>query len=245
MRLYRTLHVKETRLRIACDRFQAAAAAVRRQRQALEGYLASYPAFARSLVPLPPLAEAPEIALRLHRASQAVGVGPMAAVAGAIAQMAAEAVLQAGGCEAIVENGGDLYAVSPEPVRIGLFAGAAALGHRLAFLLGPSDMPLAVCSSSGRMGHSHSAGHCDLATVVGADAALADAAATRAGNLVRSARDLQGAAETIAAIPGVRGVLLALGADVALAGRLPALVRNRDTETLAKITRDPGSVLPG
>ena len=57
----------------------------------------------------------------------------------------------------------------------------------------PDEMPLSVCSCSGRLGHSLSFGDCDLATVVAADAALADACTTLAANLVKSEADLDGA----------------------------------------------------
>ena len=162
----------------------------------------------------------------------------MAAVAGAMAQMAAEAALSAGAREAIVENGGDTYLVSPEAAMVALYAGTAALGGRLAFHVTAGMMPLSICSSSGRMGHSVSLGDCDLATVVSSDACLADAVATRAGNAVRHETDLEGAAQEVAGIAGVSGVLLVKGARIALAGRLPVLVRNADPCTRRKITRD-------
>ena len=237
-RQFRDFSWKDTNLRIASDRFEVLTAAIRRQRALLESYIARYPLFLESMVPIPPRPDAPEVARRMHRAAFAVGVGPMAAVAGTLAQMAAEAVLAAGGREAVVENGGDTYAVSPAPVSIGLYAGPGRLGTRLALMLEVADMPLAVCSSSSRMGHSHSFGCCDLATVVSADASLADAAATLACNRVKREADLEPTATAIAAIPDVRGVLLVKNDRVAMAGKLPALVRNRDPRLSAKITRD-------
>jgi len=243
MRVYRTFALKETNLRLATDRFEAATAAVVTQRAFLEQYIARHPEFLASLVPIGLLPGAPEIAQRMHRAASQAGVGPMAAVAGAIAQFAAEAALAAGAREAIVENGGDTFLLSPEAVTVALYAGSVTLAGRLAFRVDPADMPLSVCSSSGRMGHSLSLGDCDLATVVSSDAALADAAATQAGNLVRSEADLEAAARRIAAIPGVRGTLLIKGDRVALAGQLPELVHHRDPHVRDKITRDPRSPL--
>ena len=241
MRCYRTVACKESRLRVATDRFEVLGAEVTRQRALLEAYIERHRDFRTSLVPVGLLADAPEIAQRMHRAASLAGVGPMAAVAGAIAQMAAEAALNAGAREAIVENGGDTYLFSPETVTVALYAGGAALGGRLAFQVTAEMMPLSICSSSGRMGHSVSLGDCDLATVVSADACLADAAATRAGNAVRLEEDLEAAARQVAAIAGVTGVLLVKGARIALAGRLPRLVRNADLQTRGKITRDRGS----
>jgi ApbE superfamily uncharacterized protein (UPF0280 family) len=165
----------------------------------------------------------------------------MAAVAGTMAQLAAEAALAAGAAEAIVENGGDIYLASVDRVVIALYAGPGALSGRLAMVVEAAEMPLAVCSSSGRLGHSFSFGDCDLATVVARDAALADAAATLAGNLVRRESDLPAALERVAGLPGVSGLLLVKGEKVGMAGRLPRLVRHADARYDLKITRDPAS----
>ncbi len=119
-------------------------------------------------------------------AASLVGVGPMAAVAGAMAQWAAKAALAAGAEEAIVDNGGDIYLKAVEPVIVSLGTGTSKLADRLAFRVEPEETPISICSSSGKMGHSMSLGQCDLATIVAKDAALADAAATQAANLVRT-----------------------------------------------------------
>ena len=75
------------------------------------------------------------------------------------------------------------------------------------------------------MGHSLSLGLCDLATVVAKDAALADAAATQAGNLVKTIEDVDAALEKIMRIEGVEGVLLVKDNRVGLAGHLPRLTK--------------------
>jgi ApbE superfamily uncharacterized protein (UPF0280 family) len=151
----------------------------------------------------------------------------MAAVAGAMAQCAVETVLEAGAKEVIVDNGGDIYLRVTGSVIIGLNSGATELADRLAFSLEPDDTPLAICSSSGRMGHSTSLGQCDLATVVSKDAALADAAATQAANLVKKVEDVDVALEQIANIDGVDGVMIVKDERVGLAGQCPPLVRIR------------------
>jgi hypothetical protein len=149
----------------------------------------------------------------------------MAAVAGVMAEFAARAGIEAGAEEAIVENGGDIYLQAAGPVTIALHPGTAELTGRLAFSLDPRDTPIAICSSSGKMGHSVSLGECDLATVAARDAALADAAATGAANLVRRVEEINPALELIAAIEGVDGVLIVKDDRIGLAGRLPKLVR--------------------
>ena len=160
----------------------------------------------------------------MARASRLVGVGPMAAVAGAMAQCAAEAGLKAGAQEVIVENGGDIYIRAAEPVLIALNTGTAKLSNRLAFSLQADDTPISICSSSGQMGHSTSLGKCDLATVVAKDAALADAAATQAANLVNAEEDVNPALRRITEIEGVEGVVIVKNDRVGLAGKLPPLI---------------------
>jgi len=125
-----------------------------------------------------------------------------------------------------VDNGGDIYVVACRPVVIGLFGGEHSVAGRLAFSIKPDGTPLAVCSSSGRMGHSTSLGDCDLATVVAKDAALAAAAATQAANLVRRPEDIDTALAAIASVEGVDGVLLVKGDRIGLIGFLPELVKS-------------------
>jgi ApbE superfamily uncharacterized protein (UPF0280 family) len=225
-RTYRTFTHKEAVFRICCDRFDAATAEIVRQRRILEDYIARHPAFRRSLQPMALRPDAPPIARRMARAARLVGVGPMAAVAGAMAECAARAGLEAGAAEAIVENGGDIYLQAQESVIVGLHTGTAELADRLAFSLDPHDTPVAICSSSGKMGHSMSLGQCDLAVVVARDAALADAAATQAANLVRTVDDVEPALEHIVGIEGVDGVVIVQHDRVGLAGKLPPCVRS-------------------
>ena len=225
--IYRTFTHREAVFHICCDRFDAVTADIVRQRRILESYIDRHPEFRRSLEPLELRGDVPEIAQRMARAAQLVGVGPMAAVAGAMAQCAAEAGLQAGAQEAIVENGGDIYLQAAETVAIGLDTGTTELANRLAFSLQPHDTPISICSSSGKMGHSQSLGECDLATVVAADAALADAAATQAANLVRTAEDVDPALQRVSAIDGIDGVMIVKNDRIGLAGQLPPLVKIR------------------
>jgi ApbE superfamily uncharacterized protein (UPF0280 family) len=224
-RTYRTFTHHEAVLRICCDKFDIVAAEIVRQRRILEEYLARDPEFKTALVPIDLRAEAPEIARRMAWAARRAGVGPMAAVAGAMAQIAAEAALAAGAQEAIVDNGGDIYLKAVEPVLVTLGTGTAKLADRLAFSVQPHETPISICSSSGKMGHSMSFGLCDLATIVAKDAALADAAATQAGNLVKTVDDVDAALERIMRIEGVEGVMLVKDDRVGLAGHLPRLVK--------------------
>jgi ApbE superfamily uncharacterized protein (UPF0280 family) len=237
-RHYRSFRHKDACFRICTEPLDAVAAEIIAQRRALESYVADYPEFRSALAPVPMRAHAPEIARRMHRAADRAGVGPMAAVAGAFSQMAAEAALASGAEEAIVENGGDIYASSPEELVVALHASeVSVLADALALRISPREMPVAVCSSSSFMGHSLSFGACDLATVVADDASVADAMATAACNRVRGPGDIDAALEWTVSIAAVRGALIVVGEAVGMVGRLPELVRNRDLATADKTTR--------
>jgi len=237
-RSYRYFHYRDSNLRIACERFDLVTAEHVHQYGLLEAYIRRHPAFRTTLEPLELLPEAPHVARVMAQATRAVGVGPMAAVAGTLAQLDAAAAAAAGCAEAIVENGGDIYIITDREVTVGIYAGDNPIAARLAFHITPADAPLAICSSSGTMGHSLSLGQCDLATVVAESGALADAVATLVGNRIHTEADIEPALNAAALIPGIRGVLAVKGEKLGIWGKLPRLVRNTDATTGAKITRD-------
>ena len=224
-RIYKIFIHKEAVFRICCDAFEAVTAEIVRQRQIMEDYIMTHPEFGTSFEPVNLLPSAPPSAQQMASAADCVGTSPMAAVAGTMAQLAAQAGLGAGASEAVIENGGDIYLQTNRDIIIGLYPGAGELAGRLGFSLKPEDTPISICSSSGKMGHSTSLGQCDLATVVSKDAALADAAATQAANLVRTAEDIDPTLNRITAIDGVQGVLIVKDEQFGMAGHLPPLVK--------------------
>jgi hypothetical protein len=226
-RIYRTFILKEAVFRICCEEFEAVTAEIILQRNILEDYIKRHPDFQSSFEPLELKSHAPDVARRMASAARLAGVGPMAAVAGAMAQLAVEAGIRAGAREAIVDNGGDIYLQTAEPVIIGLYPGDSGPIGRLAFSIQANETPLSICSSSGKMGHSISLGLCDLATVVAKDAALADAVATRTGNLVKTVDHVEQALNIIVAVEGIDGVMIVKDGNVGLAGKLPPLVKTR------------------
>jgi hypothetical protein len=234
---------KGANFRISCDTPESVQEEIRHQRSLLEEYIQKQSEFAETLKPIALLPDAPPIAVLMGRAALKCNVGPMAAVAGCIAQFAAEAAIRADARHVIVDNGGDIYLKSRNQVIIGIHTGDTLLSSKLAFKIDPALMPLAVCSSSSRMGHSKSFGDCDLVTVTAGDAALADAAATRICNEVHSANDIEAALQTAAGISGIDGVLIATDGKVGISGELPPLVRGGDPNLLRKITRDKNSGL--
>ncbi len=146
---------------------------------------------------------------RMARAAAEAGVGPMAAVAGAIAGAGVEAMAGAGASFGLIDNGGDIALVSDRQVTIGIYAGASPLS---------------------------SFGIADAVTVFSPDVALADAWATAVCNQI-TAKDtsvldrLEGS--------GVAGVLAIIGDTVIRWGDLPPIVRARVDERLITAGRQP------
>jgi ApbE superfamily uncharacterized protein (UPF0280 family) len=173
----------------------------------LERYITKHPEFLTSLVPLPADEHAPDIAQAMLRAAAAAGVGPMAAVAGALAELTGREILTF--CdEVLVENGGDIFLNVNREITISIYAGASALSNRVGIKIDHLNTAWGVCTSSGTVGPSLSFGSADAVTIVSASAALADAAATAVGNLVNNAADIQKAIDSGKRISGVSGILI-------------------------------------
>ncbi|MFZ5585682.1 MAG: UPF0280 family protein [Thermodesulfobacteriota bacterium] len=216
-----TVRVKETDLWIQAQRDLSAEAleSVLRHRRALEAYAGQRPGFLSALQPLPMDDLAPPLVRSMLAAGLAAGAGPMAAVAGAIAQAVA-ADLLAHSPAVAVENGGDVYLALDREAVVGVWAGDSPLSGKLGLRVAAAAMPLAICTSSGTVGHSLSLGRADAATVVALDAALADAAATVLGNRVAKQADLGPALDWAQGVPGVRGALVILGERLAAWGEI-------------------------
>jgi ApbE superfamily uncharacterized protein (UPF0280 family) len=183
-------------------------------RHQLESYIEAHPEFGASLYPQPTDPFAPPLVKKMIEVARAMDVGPMASVAGAIAQYVAEGLLQHSD-QVIVENGGDIYLKVSRPVNVSIFAGDSPLSERLAFRIPAHQMPLAVCSSSGTVGHSFSAGKADVVSVLSESAALADAAATALGNRIRKKEDLGAVANYAKGINEIIGGVVVMGKHMA------------------------------
>jgi hypothetical protein len=178
-------------------------------RSQIENYISSHPPFASSLVPLPGDNLAPAIIQAMLRGGQAAGVGPMAAVAGAIAEFVGRGLLKSGlTSEVMVENGGDIFLLRHRECLSAIFAGESPLSNRIGLRLAAHQMPLGICTSSGAVGHSLSFGRADSVTVLAPDTALADSAATRLGNELKSVADMKHTLATAQEIPGLLGVVI-------------------------------------
>ncbi len=205
----------ETDLHILADRpvEDMALLAVAKVRAEIEGYIRQHPLFLSSLSPLPLDSGAPEPVQAMLAAGLAAGVGPMAAVAGVIAEAVGRELLRQGLTEVIVENGGDLFLARTQPSVVAVYAGASRLSGKLGICLQPEQLPCGLCCSSGTVGHSLSFGVADAAAVLASSAAIADAAATRLGNEVKSrdSRSVSRAVGLSKQIEGVTGAVVIVG----------------------------------
>jgi len=186
-------------------------------RHQLETYIQYHPGFLHSLLPLKEDPYAPPLVREMIRAAGKVGVGPMAAVAGAIAQQVGEGLLNLTD-QVIVENGGDIFLKADRPLTVSIFAGTSPLSERFGILVPTRQMPLGVCASSGTIGHSLSQGVADAVCVLSSSTALADSAATALGNRIKKKRDLENAAGWADRIDGILGGVVILGDAMATWG---------------------------
>ena len=188
-------------------------------RGVIESYIRQYPAIATTLTPWVIRGPGPRIIRDMADAGEKVGVGPMAAIAGAVAEYVGAGLLQQTD-EVIVENGGDIFLKTNTPTIIGIYAGRSPLNMRVGLRLKSDLHPTAVCTSSGTIGHSLSLGKADAVCVVSASCCLADAAATAIGNRVRSKKEIQPAMEFGKKIAGVQGLVIIVGDEMGIWGGL-------------------------
>lgn len=185
-------------------------------REDIKKYIEKNPEFLTSLSPVPFNQKAPEIIKEMIKCSEIALTGPMAGVAGAVAEFLGREIL-ADSREVIVENGGDIFMKIETPRTIGIYApGFPPMGLKIV----PEMTPLGVCSSSGKHGHSLSFGCADLITVLASSATLADCLATAAGNRIQSENDMDDALERLRTVRGVSGAVIIAGKKSAFFGNL-------------------------
>ncbi len=167
--------------------------AVRRARTKIWDHIGRQNEFLTSYTPVERLDGCPEIVRMMYDASERAGVGPMAAVAGAVAEVVGRELAD-GSEEIIIENGGDIWMRIVNPVSVSIYPGGIYF-DAVALRIYPDQTPSGICTSSARIGLSFSFGKADAATVIAPDAALADAIATEVCNRVLSEETMEDAAD--------------------------------------------------
>jgi uncharacterized protein len=188
-------------------------------RHQVESYIHSHADFLTALEPYPEDPYAPPLVKEMIECTREVGVGPMASVAGAIAEYVGMRLLKKTN-QVIVENGGDLFLKVNRPVTVSIFAGTSPLSEKIGLVIPSRLMPLGVASSSGTVGHSLSLGKADVGCVISPSAALADAAATALCNRIQGPKDLSRIDEWARGLKRILGALVVLGDKMATWGQI-------------------------
>jgi len=187
----------------------------------LEKYIADNPEFATTHQPLAADNQAASIVQKMLKAAQLAKVGPMAAVAGAVAEAVGSfLVKQFGLNEVVVENGGDLWLKIDKPITIVIEADNSPLSGLVGIEFQPESTPLSVCTSSGTVGHSFSYGRADAAVAVSRDGTIADAFATAIGNHICSEDNLLSVINSFSTDRALVGVLGIIGDKISLKGNI-------------------------
>ena len=184
-------------------------------RRQMDAYLLMDPQYKTALTPYNAGLEAPNILKEMSRVSHKTGIGPMSAVAGAVAKKVAEFL---GTQEVIVENGGDIYAQAASDMDISVFAGQSPLSEKIGLHIPAADFPLGICTSSGTVGPSLSLGRADAVMIVCKDVMLADSYATAMANRIKTVNDLQSVIDRISDIPEILGAIAVKDDRMAITG---------------------------
>ncbi|MFH0763171.1 MAG: UPF0280 family protein [Candidatus Omnitrophota bacterium] len=193
---------------------------IRCYRWEIENYIERDRRFLVALKPLEVELSAPAIVKEMAAQSKKAGVGPMAAIAGAVAEFLGRDLLKDGYKDVIIENGGDIFLKTRRSRRVGIYAGRSKLWNNLTLKITPKSTPLGICTSSGTLGHSLSFGSADSVAILSKSAILADAVATATANRINSTKDLKGALDFAKSVSGVLGVVIIMKSNLLSWGKI-------------------------
>lgn len=231
---------RETDLLILADQKRAEFCfnIVKGLRQVLDRYSVAHPFFLKSLVPVRVTAQAPLAIRQMAASAAAVGVGPLAAVAGLFAEQVGRQLLNYSR-EVIVENGGDIFLSLEKDCKIAIFAGEnSPFQDQLALKLSAAQTPLGICTSSGTFGPSFSLGRADAVTVLSPSATLADAAATAAANQIRVKGDIDRVLAWAQGVEGITGIVVIKDDQIGLWGEVE--LTGRQSSSLPRSGKENG-----
>ncbi|HOD92340.1 MAG TPA: UPF0280 family protein [Clostridia bacterium] len=174
--------------------------------------------FFTSLVPIE-YEKAEGVAKIMVEAAKLAGVGPFAAVAGAINDMLADK-LSDQSKQIFIENGGDIYIKSDKDRKIGIFAGKSVLSNKFAIEIPKEIFPVGICTSSATVGHSFSMGKADAAVVICKTSAVADAFATALCNRIKNIEDIAFALEWVNSFEEVIGAVAIMDDKIGAIGNI-------------------------
>ncbi len=190
-----------------------------RARHEIERYILTDPFFRTTFDPISVTSDS-LIINRMAEAAKMAGVGPMAAVAGAVACFALQQVRDQGCKFCMIDNGGDIALITDREVTIGLYAGDSPLSGKYAFRISPKQGIYGICTSSATVGHSISLGTADSVTIFSPDPILADAVATAVCNKLKPEDHT-----CLEDVPeGIDGIFAVFGDQSIIWGDIPPIV---------------------
>lgn len=193
---------------------------VKELRDDMDRWIARRPDYARALVPCEAGEDAPLIFREMSEAAEKSGIGPMSAVAGAVAQKTGEALCRQFRLnEVMVENGGDIYACFQEDIEVSVFAGQSPLSEKVGLHIEAARSPLGICTSSGTVGPSLSFGRADAVMIVCNDTLLADTYATAFANMVQTEDDIEPCISAIQAKQDILGAIAIKNGKMGICGQ--------------------------
>lgn len=192
---------------------------IRECRSLIERSIERRPEFLKSLTPIETSPGESVVTTRMILAGRKAGVGPMAAVAGAVAEYVGRGLMNLSD-EVMIENGGDLFVFVKRDIVVGVHAGSSPFSEKIGLKIEPTAIPVGISTSSGRVGPSRSFGKADAATVLSHDPTLADAVATALGNRISGTDDLGPACQWAMSIDGITGCLAILDDKMAALGKI-------------------------
>lgn len=181
--------------------------------------------FLTSLTPIDLNSKMPKIVKDMVLATSHYKVGPMAAVAGAIAQYLGR-YIKGMSEEVIIENGGDIYISTKSEKVIKIYSKDKVYEDKLEIILKPDQKEVALCTSSGKLGHSKSFGNSDAVMIKAEDAILADAAATAFANKLQSKRDIERVLSQAKDDKYIMGIIILIDGNLGVWGDIEFRERN-------------------
>ncbi|MCM8817990.1 MAG: UPF0280 family protein [Candidatus Omnitrophica bacterium] len=179
---------------------------VLKQREILKNYIRENPEFLYSFSPI--ITNSKEELIKLmSESSFLTKTGPMASVAGAIAEIIGKRFLPIVD-EIIIENGGDIFAKLNRDFITGIFAGNSPFSMKIGIKLRKRKIPYGIATSSGTVGHSISFGNADAVIVISPSAAFSDGSATYFGNLIKDKINKELIISELKNFPFIEGIVI-------------------------------------
>lgn len=198
---------------------------VLKQREILKNYIRENPEFLYSFSPIITKSKE-EIIKLMSESSFLTKTGPMASVAGAIAEIIGKKFINISD-EIIIENGGDIFVKMNRDFITGIYAGNSPFSMKIGIKLKKREIPYGIATSSGTIGHSLSFGDADAVVVISPSSAFSDGSATYFGNLIKGKIDGDMLTSQLKNFPFIEGIVIIRQKEIFLWGDIELISINQ------------------